>query len=277
MLVCTAARCWILGRWAHVENSVYLHGHSLEGPVYGLVKSQSALSAFTAWGHAQPQQTLLVSTLGDTTETHEDRNTGRAPGQEYTGDPFLDGALWSFSGWSTLVLPVWHWSLEPDLMQTGPGKGLSQRQPTYQQQHNHRDSCSYSPLAPGTSPLHTTHHSLATDLGWTPWRKGQDHGLFLGKTTNDCTGVHTVTTWSSLASRAHFLWDRARATVPHWAWDSGLLLKQLGGRSSPAKAVTAKKKRKGPAQHLEQVLDTTPITSPYQGLTASTFWEMWLA
>ena len=135
----------------------------------------------------------------------------------------------SFSGWSTLVLPIWHWSLEPDLKQIGPGRGLSQRQPKYQQQHNHLDSCSYSTLAPSTSLPHTTHHSLAIDLGWTPWRKGHDHGLFLGRTTNDCTGVHTVTVWSSLASRAHFLWDRARATVPYWAWDSGLLLKQRGG------------------------------------------------
>ena len=223
--------------------------------------------------HSMRARPAPADTLGVYTRWHH-RNTWR---QKYRKSPWAGVHRGSFSGWSTLVLPVWHWSLEPDLMQTGPGKGLSQRQPMYQQQHNHRDSCSYSPLAPGTSPLHTTHHSLATDLGWTPWRKGQDHGLFLGKTTNDCTGVHTVTKWSSLASRAHFLWDRARATVPYWAWDSGLLLKQLGGRSSPAKAVTAKKKRKGPAQHLEQVLDTTPITSPYQGLTASTFWEMWLA
>ena len=149
--------------------------------------------------------------------------------QKHRNSPWGGVHRGSFSGWSTLVLPIWHWSLEPDLKQIGPGRGLSQRQPKYQQQHNHLDSCSYSTLAPSTSPLHTTYHSLAIDLGWTPWRKGHDHGLFLGRTTNDCTGVHTVTIWSSLASRAHFLWDRARATVPYWAWDSGLLLKQRRG------------------------------------------------
>ena len=220
MLVRIAARCWILGRWAQVEDSVYLHGDSLEGLVYGLIESQSPLSVLTPWGQVQPQQTLLVYTLGDTTETHETETQDSPWGGVHRG---------SFSGWSTLVLPIWHWSLEPDLKQIGPGRGLSQRQPKYQQQHNHLDSCSYSTLAPSTSPLHTTYHSLAIDLGWTPWRKGHDHGLFLGRTTNDCTGVHTVTIWSSLASRAHFLWDRARATVPYWAWDSGLLLKQQGG------------------------------------------------
>ena len=168
--------------------------------------------------------------------------------QKHRNSPWGGVHRGSFSGWSTLVLPIWHWSLEPDLKQIGPGRGLSQRQPKYQQQHNHLDSCSYSTLAPSTSPLHTTYHSLAIDLGWTPWRKGHDHGLFLGRTTNDCTGVHTVTIWSSLASRAHFLWDRARATVPYWAWDSGLLLKQRGGgrRSSPWQGCDSQEEKRRP-------------------------------
>ena len=85
MLVRIAARCWILGRWAQVEDSVYLHGDSLEGLVYGLIESQSPLSVLTPWGQVQPQQTLLVYTLGDTTETHETETQKQPLGRSTQG------------------------------------------------------------------------------------------------------------------------------------------------------------------------------------------------